>query len=172
MGNGRKFHGYFEKNAGYCFRSLSAFESEERIFPDFKTASIAHIHGKNTWTVYSYFSNRIGKISTGREHLETTTLTSKKKRRKETPTSEKNTTASTDKEEDTTEQGTSTEAIHNENKVMFNENNSDTIFFDIFSNSPCFVAMNYALSSILQLADMHRQTKGKANILLTYMFLL
>jgi len=48
-------------------------------------------------------------------------LTSKKKRRKETATSEKNTTASTDKEEDTTEQGTSTEAIHNENKVVFSE---------------------------------------------------
>ncbi len=48
-------------------------------------------------------------------------MTTKKKRRKETAASEKNTTASTDNEEDTTEQGTSTEAIHNENKVMFSE---------------------------------------------------
>jgi hypothetical protein len=83
-----------------------------------------------TWTVYSDFSNRIGKISTGREHLETTTLASKKKRRKETATSEKNTTASTDKEEDTTtEQGTSTEATHNENKVMVSEKNPFAIFW-------------------------------------------
>jgi hypothetical protein len=56
-------------------------------------------------------------------------LTSKKKRRKETATSEKNTTASSD-EEDTTEQGTSTEAIHNESKVMFSEKSPDVIFWN------------------------------------------
>jgi hypothetical protein len=82
------------------------------------------------------FSNRIGKISTGREHLETTTLATKKKRTKETATSEKNTTASTDKEEDTTEQGTSTEAIHNESKVMFSEKDL-ILFFGEFLKENC-----------------------------------
>jgi hypothetical protein len=68
--------------------------------------------------------------------VETTTLTTKKKRRKEAATSEKNTTASTDKEEDTTEQGTSTEAIHNESKVMFSEKkNSDAIFWEFLKEN-------------------------------------
>jgi hypothetical protein len=101
-------------------------------------------------------------------------LASKKKRTKETATSEKNTTASTDKEEDTTEQGTSTEAIHNESKVMFSETNPDAIFWNFrkktagkytFSNLLCSVVYcSLPIGNVL--------TNKRTNILITYMFLL
>jgi hypothetical protein len=63
-------------------------------------------------------------------------LASKKKRTKEAAASEKNTTASTDKEEDTTEQGTSTEAIQHESKVMFCEKDPDANFWGISGRKP------------------------------------